>query len=242
MLDTHCPLGVHTCTLTHFPRFPGTPSSPPQAVEEALTRILTPKRSIDVLREVQAAQVRAAALGPAAAPRCVLCGAAQAPSSGIWCPLPLVVGQQPGGRTHVARVPANTEWKGTANYGSGSGAGQCHPRGAWLRCAGGGLAPPTRGPAQAPTLPLRPPTHPHLPSSPAPLCPSPQAKGRPYIITFVGVNGVGKSTNLAKVRPGGKEPVQLQLLCAPAGRGGPHGLQAARPLSPLPGLPLELIS
>lgn len=26
-----------------------------------------------------------------------------------------------------------------------------------------------------------------------------QAKGRPYIITFVGVNGVGKSTNLAKV-------------------------------------------
>lgn len=28
-----------------------------QAVEEALTRILTPKRSIDVLREVKAAQV-----------------------------------------------------------------------------------------------------------------------------------------------------------------------------------------
>lgn len=31
--------------------------SSPQAVEEALTRILTPKRSIDVLREVKAAQV-----------------------------------------------------------------------------------------------------------------------------------------------------------------------------------------
>jgi len=28
-----------------------------QAVEQALTRILTPKRSIDVLREVKAAQV-----------------------------------------------------------------------------------------------------------------------------------------------------------------------------------------
>lgn len=25
-------------------------------------------------------------------------------------------------------------------------------------------------------------------------------QGRPYVITFVGVNGVGKSTNLAKVR------------------------------------------
>ncbi len=25
------------------------------------------------------------------------------------------------------------------------------------------------------------------------------AKGRPYVVTFCGVNGVGKSTNLAKV-------------------------------------------
>ena len=27
-------------------------------------------------------------------------------------------------------------------------------------------------------------------------------KGQPYVITFCGVNGVGKSTNLAKVREG----------------------------------------
>lgn len=26
-----------------------------------------------------------------------------------------------------------------------------------------------------------------------------QARGKPYVIVFVGVNGVGKSTNLAKV-------------------------------------------
>lgn len=31
------------------------------------------------------------------------------------------------------------------------------------------------------------------------LCCCLQAKGRPYSIVFVGVNGVGKSTNLAKV-------------------------------------------
>ena len=33
------------------------------------------------------------------------------------------------------------------------------------------------------------------PPHPAPL----QAKGKPYVIVFCGVNGVGKSTNLAKI-------------------------------------------
>lgn len=30
-----------------------------------------------------------------------------------------------------------------------------------------------------------------------------QGRGKPYTVVFVGVNGVGKSTNLAKARRGG---------------------------------------
>ncbi len=34
---------------------------------------------------------------------------------------------------------------------------------------------------------------------PAPATPRPQARGKPYVVVFCGVNGVGKSTNLAKI-------------------------------------------
>lgn len=108
-----------------------------QAVEEALTRILTPKRSIDVLREVKAAQVGRRA------------------------------SHQAGGRQRCLN------------------ACRPHKHAAMGACWCALSLPPTR----AARL---------------------QAKGRPYTIVFVGVNGVGKSTNLAKVGHG-EEPIRAEL-------------------------------
>ena len=125
------------------------------AVEEALTRILTPKRSIDVLREARAAKVGGGG------------------GSVLWC---------------VCWV---------CGRGRGGGAERQVPQ--WLSPC----PPPTaanlsgRRPSAAPPAsmngsdPLRPPP-PHT-------LLRLQAKGRPYVVVFVGVNGVGKSTNLAKV-------------------------------------------
>ena len=72
-----------------------------------------------------------------------------------------------------------------------------------------------------------------------------KARGRPYVIVFCGVNGVGKSTNLAKicywlggqgfkVRPGwGREAV---FGAGGGGEGGPRGPGAACWAKGRPGL------